>query len=117
MNLKSAIQNATTIEKQTGNYKIVYQVFENNKLIYVGIGGSGKRKGSGRLKEHLSDSVYSSFRQQYYIEKWILGYNIDEAHEMWDALFWDVSYFNQYNDVKQIEEQIIKDKKPKFNRK
>lgn len=117
MDLKAAIQSAITIENQTGNYKIVYQVFENNKLIYVGIGGSGKRKGSGRLKEHLGDSVYSSFRQQYYFEQWKQGYNMDEAHELWNKLFWDVSCFNQYSEVKQIEKQIIEDKKPKFNRK
>ncbi len=116
MILEQAIKQAKSIEKDLGKNCIVYQVYENQKLIYTGIGGKGKRKGSGRLSEHNSESLYSSFRFQYYVSKWDLGYSRNETNQMWNNLEWEITQFETIKEADLLETQLIQNHKPKFNR-
>ena len=116
MYLKEAIQQAIDIEKTSNKNSILYKVFEGGRLIYVGIGGRGERKGSGRLKEHLSKSVYSSFRQQYYFYRWDIGDTRQNVDKMWNKLSWEIQQFDTFEEASQMEKEIIKTQLPKFNR-
>jgi len=116
MLLENAIKFARDGEKDFGYNCIVYKVYEQDELIYVGIGGKGKRKGSGRLAEHKSESLYSSFRFQYYMDKWDLGHTRTQANEMWNNLNWDLIQFNSIKDADFTETLIINDFSPKYNR-
>lgn len=116
MLLKNAIQFARNGEKDFGYNCIVYKVYEQDELIYVGIGGKGKRKGSGRLAEHKSESLYSSFRFQYYMDKWDLGYTRAQADEMWSNLDWGLIQFNNIEEADSAETLIINKFSPKYNR-
>lgn len=116
MILKEAIQQAINIEKTSNKNSILYKVFEDGILIYVGIGGRGERKGSGRLKEHLSKSVYSSFRQQYYFYCWDMGDRRKVVDDKWNMLNWEIKQFDTFEKASQLEKEIIKTYSPKFNR-
>jgi hypothetical protein len=113
--LEQVIKETIQLENQSNHSSILYQVFENDQLIYVGIGGKNKRKGSGRLKEHKSNSMYSSFRFQYYIKKWDEGLDRNKVDEMWSKLKWKVT-LSSFDDVNQLETNIITEHNPMFNR-
>ena len=113
--LEQVIKETIQLENQSNHSSILYQVFENDQLIYVGIGGKNKRKGSGRLKEHKSNSMYSSFRFQYYIKKWDEGLDRNKVDEMWSKLKWKVT-LSSFDDVNQLETNIITEHNPIFNR-
>ena len=115
MKLQEALQQARLGEKNN-QHSIVYQVFDNDSFDYVVIGGKGKRKGSGRLAEHKSESVYSSFRFQYYMSKWDEGFSRKEVDKMWDELEWEINQFNTIEEANNLETQLIKNFNPKFNR-
>ena len=116
MLLTEAINLARKNETQNNTNCIIYKVYENQNLIYVGIGGKGKRKGSGRLTEHKSKSLYSSFRFQYYIDKWDKGFTRKDTDKMWEFLDWEIAQFNSIEKVGDIETQLIKTHNPIFNR-
>ena len=116
MLLKNAIEFARKNEKNLNYNSIVYKVYEQDELIYVGIGGKGKRKGSGRLAEHKSESLYSSFRFQYYMDKWDLGYTRAQANEMWNNLDWGLIQFYEIEDADLKETELISTFSPKYNR-
>jgi len=116
MKLQEVLKQARLEEKNNNKHSIVYQVFDNNNFDYVGIGGKGKRKGSGRLAEHKGESVYSSFRFQYYISKWDEGFTRSEVDKMWENLKWKITQFETIEEADKLETQLIKDYNPKFNR-
>ena len=116
MKLKELIKESRNNEKLTGKGFTVYRVFENEVLIYVGLGGKGKRPGSGRLAEHNSTSLFSSFRHQYYMDKWYKGNTPDEAMAMWDNLSWDAIYCESIRTMEEMESSIIRAVQPYFNR-
>jgi hypothetical protein len=110
------IEKVTKAEKN-GCKCIVYKVLdEDGTLIYTGIGGKGSRKGSGRLKEHRSNSMYSSFRFQFYIDKWDQAFFRSEADEMWNNLKWSFVGFQDIEDALKYETKLIKEFNPKYNR-
>ena len=117
MKLNEAINKAIDVEKTTNKNSILYKVYENSELIYVGVGGRGTRPGSGRLKEHRGVSVFSSFRHQYY---WYNAPKFNgikkEIDHKWDKLEWEIIQFNQFKDVYDLEEQLIHEFNPMFNR-
>ena len=116
MLLKEAIQCARDNEKQNNTKCVVYQVYENDSLIYVGIGGKGKRNGSGRLAEHKSESLFSSLKSQYYISKWDKGYTRQEASKMWDNLNWKITQYTTIKEADNLETNLVKKFNPIFNR-
>jgi hypothetical protein len=116
MRLQEALKQARLEEKNNNKHSIVYQVFDNGSFDYVGIGGKGKRKGSGRLAEHKGESVYSSFRFQYYMNKWDEGFTRKEVNKMWDKLEWKITQFNTIEEADSLETELIKEFNPKFNR-
>jgi len=120
MKLPDLVKHAVEVEKDFGNLQsyVVYRVYENNELIYVGIGGKGRRKGSGRLKEHLSDSLFSSFRFQYMVLHCIrdLEWGFYEAQKRWENLEWEVDFFWSFRECDEKETQLINEHNPIFNR-
>jgi len=120
VSLPQVVKWATATEKQFGSLKmyVVYRVYENDELVYVGIGGKGNRKGSGRLKEHMSDSLFSSFRFQYMVLHCIrdLEWGFYEAQERWENLQWEIEYYWDFNSCDERETMLINEFDPVFNR-
>ena len=116
MTLQEQIKATRQNEKATGKGYLVYRVFEGGNLIYVGLGGKGKRPGSGRLAEHNSTSSFSSFRHQYYINQWKNGSSYDEATALWDQLQWDAIHCESVATMERMEDSIIKATNPPYNR-
>lgn len=120
MNLKEAIKESRRLEKEKGYHKIIYRVYDphqNNNLIYVGIGGNGKRKGSGRLEEHNSNH-YTNFRTRYVILEGVEereDMTIKEMCDRWDNLKWDFDLYGEETNVKIIEEKLISEISPRYN--
>lgn len=119
MSLEGAIKKAKRISKSTGHHKIVYRVYdprENNSMVYVGIGGNGKRKGYGRLEEHFRD--FSSLKKQYVIVDGIKeskDMTIIEMIDRWNNLKWDFEMYDVTVNVNQIEAKIELENSPKYN--
>ena len=115
MKLKEIIKVARLEEKTNNKHSILYQVFEKDICIYVGIGGKGKSKGSRRLSEHYNTPT-SSFKVQYFNDKWDKGFTRLEAQNMWDQLEWDIIQFNTIEEADILETKLIKQYNPHFNK-
>lgn len=120
MSLIDAIKESKRLEKQKGYHKIIYRVYDphqNNELVYVGIGGRGKRKGSGRLEEHNSNH-YTNFRTRYVILEGLKereDMQIKEMCDRWDNLKWEFDLYDEETNVKDIEQKLIIENSPRYN--
>ncbi len=109
------------LEKKEGYHKVIYKVYdpiENGNLIYIGMGGSGSRPGSGRLYEHHSRHL-TNFRSDYcywYPIKHKLKLYSWEMEERWSNLKWEFTPYNQDVDIEQIEQKLILEHRPKYNK-
>ena len=120
MKLKNLIKEVKTKEKQYKTLKlsIVYSVYEDDKLVYIGLGGRNKRKASGRLNEHSHDGTFSSFRFNYMVNLYMKDNKLsyDEAQQKWDTLEWNAYYVIGSEALKKKEHELITKHNPKYNR-
>jgi len=113
--LTQIIKEVSSVEKTLNySYAVLYRVYESNTLIYIGIGGLGKRKASGRLKEHYKAVMPSSFKWKILQREWLLGKSFNEAEAVWDSLIWDYE-IGSNEDIKIKEKELIKKYQPKYN--
>jgi hypothetical protein len=114
-NLTEVIKEVSSVEKTVDyNPAVLYRVYESNKLIYIGIGGLGKRKASGRLKEHYKAVMPSSFKWKILQREWLCGKSFNEAESVWDSLGWCYE-IGTNDDIKMKEKELIKEYQPKYN--
>ena len=116
MNLNETLVETRKQEREHGFSCLVYKVFNGGDMIYVGLGGKGKRIGSGRLAEHKGNSVFSSFKYQFYMEGWDNGYTRKEVDVLWNELEWEVTLFHNKSDMLELESQLIETFTPYYNR-
>lgn len=113
--LIEVIKDVREIEKQLEYIPaVLYRVYESNELIYIGIGGNGKRMGSGRLREHYKAAMPSSFKYKILNREWWSGKTPNEAELVWDSLIWDYEIGTK-EDIKIKERELIKQYLPKYN--
>lgn len=122
--LIEVIKDVREIEKQLEYIPaVLYRVYEANELIYIGIGGNGKRKASGRLREHYKAAMPSSFKNKIlWREIRKNGRNnglngeemADAAEKAWDNLRWCYELGTK-EDIKIKEKELIKKYQPKYN--
>ena len=94
---------------------ILYKLYEDGELVYVGIGGvKGKRKGYLRLKEHFKASMPSSLKWKILEKRWIAGDNREEAENYWNSLLWEFTNGGpEY--IANKEKELIEKYNPKYN--
>ena len=115
MTLQQAIETCRKREKDLTNHGILYRVYEDSELIYVGIGGIAKRKPSGRLVEHRAEKHWSSFKHNYMVcDGWQKGISHDERLEQWDSLDWQFDLID-LRELKNIESELINEHQPIYN--
>ena len=114
--LIEVIKEVGLIEKEVKvPVSVLYKVYESNELIYIGIGGNGKRKASGRLREHYKAAMPSSFKWKILKREWCNnGLSFNEAESVWDSLVWEYEIGTNY-DIRKKEQQLIKKYQPKYN--
>ena len=113
--LTKVIKELKEIEKNSKDLSsVLYKVYENDSLIYIGIGGKGKRKASGRLKEHYKAAMPSSFKWKILLREWNNGKSPIEAESIWDNLIWEYELGNR-DYIENKEKQLIKEYQPKYN--
>jgi hypothetical protein len=113
--LVEQIEVSRKFYNDTGISGVLYKVYENNQLIYIGIGGKGNRKGFQRLQEHHKSQMYSSFRFKYiYTEGIMKEVHWKKREEDWVNLVWEIE-MGDINDLKGKEKELIRKYKPYYN--
>jgi len=122
--LTEVIKEVRVIEKQVQYIPaVLYRVYESNELIYIGIGGIGNRKASGRLREHYKATMPSSFKNKIlWREIRKNGRNnglngeemADAAEAVCNSLGWCYEIGTK-DDIKMKEKELIKEYQPKYN--
>lgn len=119
--LEDAYQRCKRIEKTTGKKKVIYFAWENDKCIYIGIGGTGtnesSRNGSGRLYEHKR-STWTNFRSDYERLKGEEdhSYTIYQRNLDWNNIKWSFICYNDINSVETIEKLLLNIFRPRYNK-
>lgn len=114
--LKETLDLVRKLEKTKGVDCILYRVYENSELIYVGIGGISARKPSGRLAEHYAPYHYSSFKHNYMIDDgWKIGVSFKERLKDWNSLKWEFETGN-VSWCQEMEKKIKLEHRPKYNK-
>ena len=115
--LTEVIKEVSSIEKELRySPAVLYRVYESNELIYIGIGGIGNRKASGRLKEHYKAVMPSSFKWKILKREWSNNKSLNEAEAIWDSLVWCYEVGTKgTDDIKMKEKDLIKEYQPKYN--
>lgn len=108
------IQEVKGVETQNPNKLILYKVYESGFLIYIGIGGKGKRKPSGRIMEHYKATMPSSFKWKILEREWLKGKTREEAETTWDNLVWNYELGDR-DYIESKEQELIKQYQPQYN--
>lgn len=112
--LLSEAYNSLREFEKTGKVSIVYKVYDNKKLIYIGKGGSRKTKAHKRLYDHHL-SWCSSFKHKFlHLDRIYKGMDVEKAFSDWDSLKWDV-YLVDFDKLTDTENMLIKKYKPIYN--
>lgn len=114
-NLLDTINEAKTKYKKDGISPILYKLYENGELVYIGIGGvTGSRKGYLRLKEHFKATMPSSLKWKILKNKWIEGKSFEDAEKYWESLLWEFENGDgEY--IANKEKELIEKYNPKYN--
>jgi hypothetical protein len=109
--LQTAWLRTKNIEKTRNMDKIIYFMWKDTDStvpLYVGVGGKGDRKGSGRLKEHI-DGVTSCLKNRFY-QDWIEEDHTRPAGDLpkkWNSFKWSFYLTEKFGDVKLLEKIYI----------
>lgn len=115
MTLQQAVEQCRRQEKDLPTHGILYRVYEDGELIYVGIGGIAKRKPSGRLVEHRAEKHWSSFKHNYMvIDGWLKGIDYYERLQQWDSLEWQFQFIH-LDELNIKESELINEQRPIYN--
>jgi len=120
-NLLEISEQAKLKYQTDGMSPILYKLYEDGELVYVGIGGvKGKRKGYLRLKEHYKASMPSSLKWKILSKKLSeptteIGVNpLEQAEKYWDSLLWEFTNGGpEY--IANKEKELIEMYNPKYN--
>ena len=114
-NLVETIEQAKLKYKTDGISPILYKLYEDGELVYVGIGGvKGKRKGYLRLREHFKATMPSSLKWKILEKRWIAGDTREEAENYWNSLLWEFTNGGpEY--IANKEKELIETHNPKYN--
>lgn len=98
---------------------ILYRLYEDGELVYVGIGGvKGNRKGFLRLREHYKASMPSSLKSKILVtrlSKPTAAMNpYQEAVDYWNSLLWEFETGDAM-EIANKEKELIKMYQPKYN--
>lgn len=112
--LLETIREVKGVELQHPNKLILYKVYERDSLIYIGIGGKGKRKPSGRIMEHYKSTMPSSFKWKILEREWLKGKTREDAETTWNSLVWDYELGDK-DYIETKEQELIKKYQPPYN--
>ena len=120
-NLLEISEQAKLKYQTDGMSPILYKLYEDGELVYVGIGGvKGKRKGYLRLKEHYKASMPSSLKWKILSKKLSeptteIGVNpLEQAENYWNSLLWEFTNGGpEY--IANKEKELIEMYNPKYN--
>lgn len=112
--LIETIQEVKGVETQNPSKLILYKVYEEGSLIYIGIGGKGKRKPSGRIMEHYKATMPSSFKWKILEREWLKEKTREEAESTWNSLVWDYELGDR-DYIESKEQELIKLYQPQYN--
>lgn len=112
--MNSLLETIQILKNNHTNSPVLYKMYEDGELVYVGIGGKSNRKGWQRLYEHYKATMPSSLKWKILKNKWIEGKSFEEAESYWLSLKWehevgDIDY------ILNLEKQLIKKYQPKYN--
>jgi hypothetical protein len=119
--LEETVEEAKLKYQTDGESPILYKLYEDGELVYVGIGGvKGKRKGYLRLREHFKASMPSSLKWKILSKKLSeptteIGINpLEEAEKYWNSLLWEFTNGDaEY--IANKEKELIEKLNPKYN--
>jgi hypothetical protein len=98
---------------------ILYKLYENGELVYIGIGGCrGNRKGYLRLQEHYKATMPSSLKWKILkikLSQPTTSNNpLEDAEKYWNSLSWEFENgTNEY--ITNKEKELIEMYNPKYN--